>query len=90
VQGTNVTDNLLVVVIVHGLYDFLVLLYLLRGPGSTTPTEESGIKDQEEEVEGPESGESTEYGVPRTRYSVRNTTHGICFTPCHFPRTTDS
>jgi hypothetical protein len=61
VQDTNVTDNLLVVVIVHGLYDFLVLLYLLRGPGSTTPTEESGIKDQEAEVEGPKTGESTEY-----------------------------
>jgi membrane protease YdiL (CAAX protease family) len=35
----NVTDNLLVVVIVHGLYDFLVLLYLLRGPGSSSTVE---------------------------------------------------
>jgi len=28
------TDNLLVVVIAHALYDFLALLYLMRGPGS--------------------------------------------------------
>jgi membrane protease YdiL (CAAX protease family) len=29
------TDNLLAVVITHALYDFLVLVYLLRGPGAT-------------------------------------------------------
>ena len=28
------TDNLLVVMIAHALYDFLALLYLMRGPGS--------------------------------------------------------
>ena len=28
------TGNLLTVVLMHALYDFLVLLYLLRGPGS--------------------------------------------------------
>jgi membrane protease YdiL (CAAX protease family) len=28
------TDNLLVVTIAHALYDFLALLYLMRGPGS--------------------------------------------------------
>src|SRR5262249_36018450 len=28
------TNNLLVVVLVHALYDLLVLLYLLRGPGA--------------------------------------------------------
>jgi membrane protease YdiL (CAAX protease family) len=28
------TDNLLVVTVAHALYDFLALLYLMRGPGS--------------------------------------------------------
>jgi membrane protease YdiL (CAAX protease family) len=28
------TENLLVVVIAHALYDFLVLMWLLRGPGA--------------------------------------------------------
>jgi uncharacterized protein len=31
------TDNLLVVAIAHALYDFLALLYLMRGPGSWAP-----------------------------------------------------
>ncbi|HZY86625.1 MAG TPA: CPBP family intramembrane glutamic endopeptidase [Gemmataceae bacterium] len=31
------TGNLLAVVLMHALYDFLVLLYLLRGPGSSAP-----------------------------------------------------
>ena len=31
------TDNLLVVVVAHASYDFLALLYLMRGPGSQLP-----------------------------------------------------
>jgi hypothetical protein len=31
------TDNLLVVALAHALYDFLALLYLMRGPGSQVP-----------------------------------------------------
>jgi membrane protease YdiL (CAAX protease family) len=33
------TDNLLVVTIAHALYDFLALLYLMRGPGSFSKPE---------------------------------------------------
>jgi membrane protease YdiL (CAAX protease family) len=33
------TDNLLVVTIAHALYDFLALLYLMRGPGSLSEPE---------------------------------------------------
>ena len=32
------TDNLLVVTLAHALYDFLALLYLMRGPGSLPET----------------------------------------------------
>ena len=34
------TGNLLAVVLMHALYDFLVLLYLLRGPGSSLQPED--------------------------------------------------
>jgi uncharacterized protein len=34
------TGNLLPPVLMHALYDFLVLLYLLRGPGSAPPPED--------------------------------------------------
>jgi hypothetical protein len=32
-------DNLLVVTIAHALYDFLALVYLMRGPGSSYETQ---------------------------------------------------
>jgi membrane protease YdiL (CAAX protease family) len=41
------TGNLLVPVVAHALYDFLVLLYLMRGPGS----EEVFLQEEEEEEE---------------------------------------
>jgi membrane protease YdiL (CAAX protease family) len=44
------TGNLLAPVITHALYDFLVLLYLLRGPGSDELPEE----EPEEEFEEPD------------------------------------
>ncbi len=47
------TGNLLVVVVTHALYDFLVLLWLLRGPGSAAalqalPAPEAEPPDKEE------------------------------------------
>jgi len=36
------TGNLLPVVLMHTLYDFLVLLYLLRGPGAASPGDDPG------------------------------------------------
>jgi membrane protease YdiL (CAAX protease family) len=53
----NETGNLLVPVVAHSLYDFFVLLYLLRGPGSeertALPLEEP--VEEDEEVEEPAS-----------------------------------
>ena len=47
------TDNLLVPVVMHGLYDFFALLYLLRGPGGgekdlTAESAENAEKRQKE------------------------------------------
>jgi membrane protease YdiL (CAAX protease family) len=42
------TDNLLVVVLVHALYDLLVLLYLLRGPGAEEAL--AALEQQENEA----------------------------------------
>jgi membrane protease YdiL (CAAX protease family) len=46
------TDNLLAPAVTHALYDFVVLLYLLRGPGAPPQTEEpdaseEGVEDEE-------------------------------------------
>jgi uncharacterized protein len=55
----HVTDNLLAPVVAHALYDFVVLLYLLRGPGSeerlTPPPEEEEVGEEADgaDVEGP-------------------------------------
>jgi uncharacterized protein len=49
------TDNLLVVVLVHALYDLLVLLYLLRGPGA----EEALAALEQQENEAPENSAET-------------------------------
>jgi membrane protease YdiL (CAAX protease family) len=35
--AAHYTDNLLVAVVAHALYDFLVLLWLMRGPGAAQP-----------------------------------------------------
>jgi membrane protease YdiL (CAAX protease family) len=35
--ASHYTDNLLVAVVAHALYDFVVLLWLLRGPGAAQP-----------------------------------------------------
>jgi membrane protease YdiL (CAAX protease family) len=43
------TGNLLPPVVMHALYDFLVLLYLLRGPGSEAPNPEKAAAAQEGE-----------------------------------------
>jgi membrane protease YdiL (CAAX protease family) len=49
------TDNLLVVVLVHALYDLLVLLYLLRSPGA----EEALAALEQQENEAPENSAET-------------------------------
>jgi membrane protease YdiL (CAAX protease family) len=43
------SGNLLAPVITHALYDFLVLLYLLRGPGSDARTQTPAVEEAEEE-----------------------------------------
>jgi membrane protease YdiL (CAAX protease family) len=51
------TDNLLVVVVTHALYDFLVLLWLLRGPGAAAALQalpQPGAEGQSKE-EGPDN-----------------------------------
>jgi membrane protease YdiL (CAAX protease family) len=56
------TDNLLVVVIVHALYDFVVLLYLLRGPEAG---EDVAISEQSHEApENPTGPADDATGVP--------------------------
>jgi membrane protease YdiL (CAAX protease family) len=42
------TDNLLVPIVAHALYDFVVLLWLLRGPGSQTPAPDAKPEELEE------------------------------------------
>jgi len=49
------TGNLLAPVVTHALYDFLVLLYLLRGPGSELP-EEGPAGEEPDGEEGPPGG----------------------------------
>jgi membrane protease YdiL (CAAX protease family) len=51
------TGNLLVVVVTHALYDFLVLLWLLRGPGSAAalPALPAPEPEKPEKEEGPEN-----------------------------------
>lgn len=47
------TGNLLAPIVTHGLYDLLVLLYLLRGPGSQVPVAaEEGEPEAPAEVDG--------------------------------------
>jgi membrane protease YdiL (CAAX protease family) len=48
------TDNLLVPAVTHALYDLVVLLFILRGPGSDLPPEE-GEEESTEEEEAAES-----------------------------------
>jgi membrane protease YdiL (CAAX protease family) len=43
------TGNLLVPIVAHALYDFLALLYLLRGPGAPEVEYEEPAKEEEEE-----------------------------------------
>jgi membrane protease YdiL (CAAX protease family) len=47
----NETGNLLAPIITHALYDFVVLLYLLRGPGSEERTALPLEEPEDEEVE---------------------------------------
>ncbi len=49
------TGNLLVVVVTHALYDFLVLLWLLRGPGSAAALQ--ALDEAEPEAQAKEEGE---------------------------------
>ena len=45
--------NLLVVVITHGLYDFVVLLWLLRGPGAADALDALHERQEKEKSEDP-------------------------------------
>jgi membrane protease YdiL (CAAX protease family) len=45
--------NLLVIVITHALYDFVVLLWLLRGPGAAEALDALHARQEAEKSEGP-------------------------------------
>ena len=51
------TGNLLAPVLMHALYDFLVLLYLLRGPGSALPPDQTAPAPAEDAAAEERSGD---------------------------------